>query len=430
MMNMDEKHGKAMDTAQALAGLRVLDYSQFVSGPYCTKLLADLGAEVIKIEPLEGDEARRFPPFFQDTPDKEMSGLFLYLNTNKWGITLNLDTQTGKLLFRKLVKQADLLIENHSPGKMKQYGLDYDSLKRENPGLVMTSITPFGQDGPYSEYKSYPLNIYHAGGEGYCLPGGIGWQLNQDREPIKAGGYIGEYDAGIVASMMSLAAFLRRELTGEGSFIDISQQEVLLSLMCTELGRYSDGWVEGRATRWFPIAGLMPCKGGFVQVMPFERHMWNGFVDLLGNPPWSRKEGYDFANVYGRPVKGKGITGVNERQQIQEEVNGILSEWMLRHTKEEVYYGAQERGAAVGMVCTTEDLLKSKQLQARQFFVQIEHPKVGSHTYPGAPFKMSLTPPQAKRPAPLLGEHNEEIYCRRLGFTRGELLQLTEAKVI
>ena len=427
---MGGRRGKTMDTTQALAGLKVLEYCQFVSGPYCTKLLADLGAEVIKIEPFEGDEARRFPPFFQDIPDKEMSGLFLYLNTNKRGITLNLETEMGRGLFRKLVNQADLLVENHSPGKMKQYGLDYDSLKRGNPGLVMASITPFGRDGPYSEYKSYPLNTYHAGGEGYCLPGGIGWQLHPDREPIKAGGLIGEYDAGIVAAMVTLAALLHREFTGEGRFVDISQQEVLLSLMCTELGRYSDGWVESRATRWFPIAGLTQCKDGFAQVMPFERHMWNGFVDLLGNPPWSKDQKYDFANVYGRPVKGKGITGVNERLQIHEEVNGILSEWMLQHTKEEVYYGAQERGAAVGMVCTTEDLLKSKQLQARQFFVRIEHPKAGGHTYPGAPFKMSLTPPRAKRPAPLLGEHNEEIYCRRLGFTKGELLQLTEAKVI
>lgn len=429
-MSMPEGHEERRDIPQALTGLRVLDYSQLISGPYCTKLMADFGAEVIKVEPLEGDEARFHPPFFQDIPDKEMSGLFLYLNTNKLGITLNLNTEMGRLIFRKLVKYADILIENNPPGRMKEYGLDYQSLKQENPALIMTSITPFGQDGPYSEYKSYPLNTYHAGGEGYCLPGGLGWQLNPDREPIKAGGHIGEYDAGIVAAMVSLAAFLKRELTGEGKFIDISQQEVLLSLMCTELGRYSDGWIERRATRWFPIAGLMQCKDGFVQVMPFERHMWNGFVNLLGDPPWSRDERYDFANVYGRPTEGKGITGVSERRQIQEEVNHLLAEWVLRHTKEEIYYGAQERGAAVGMVCTTEDLLKSKQLQARQFFIEVEHPKVGRQRYPGAPFKMSLTPSELKRPAPLLGEHNEEIYGRRLGFTKQELLQLRKARAI
>ena len=300
----------------------------------------------------------------------------------------------------------------------------------ENPGLIMTSLTPFGQNGPYSRYKSYPLNTFHAGGEGYCLPGGMGYQLNPDREPVKAGGHLGEYDAGVVGAIASLAAYMKRELTGEGNFIDLSQQEVLLSLMCTELGRYSDGWIERRATRWFPIAGLMQCRDGFVQVMPFERHMWNGFMDLLGNPPWSKEKDYDFANVYGRPVKGQGLTGVRDRVQIQEEVNGILAEWVLRHTKVEIYYGAQERGTAVGMVCTTEDLLKSKQLRARQFFIEIEHSKAGKHLYPGSPFKMSLTPSQIKRPAPLFGEHNAEIYGQRLGFTREQLLQLREAKVI
>lgn len=424
------KQEEVINASQALAGLRVLEYSQFISGPYCTKLMANFGAEVIKVEPPGGDEARCHPPFFQDVPDKEMSGLFLYLNTNKSGITLNLDNEMGRIMFRELVKQADILVENNPPGTMKQYGLDYESLKQENPGLIMTSITPFGQDGPYSRYKSYPLNTYHAGGEGYCLPGGIGWKLNPDREPLKAGGYIGEYDAGTVAAMVSLAALLKREFTREGKFIEISQQEVLLSLMCTELGRYSDGWAESRATRWFPIAGLMQCKDGFVQVMPFERHMWNGLVNLLGDPSWSKDEKYDFANVYGRPTKGTGITGVGGRLQIQEEVNNILAEWVLQHTKEEIYYGAQERGTAVGIVCTTEDLLKSKQLQARQFFIEIEHPKVGKHPYPGLPFKMSSTPGQLKRPAPLLGEHNEEIYCHHLCFTKQELIQLREAKVI
>jgi crotonobetainyl-CoA:carnitine CoA-transferase CaiB-like acyl-CoA transferase len=419
-----------MDPLGALNGLRVLEYSQFISGPYCAKLMANFGAEVIKVEPPEGDKARRHAPFFKDIPDKELSGLFLYLNTNKRGITLNVETEMGKDIFRRLVHQADILIENNPPGRMKAYGLDYDSVKRENPGLIMTSITPFGQDGPYSRYKSYPMNTYHAGGEGYCLPGGMGYQLNPDREPVKAGGNLGEYDCGIVAAIATLAAFLKREWTGQGRWIDISQQEVLLSLMCTELGRYSDGWIERRASRWFPIAGMMQCKDGFVQVMPFERHMWNGFVDLLGNPPWSKEKEYDFANVWGRPEKGKGITGVRDRLQIQEEVNSILAEWVLRHTKEEIYYGAQERGSAVGMVCTTEDLLKSKQLKARQFFVEIEHPKVGKRQYPGAPFKMSATPAQIRRPAPLLGEHNEEIYCNRLGFTKEELRQFEEAKIV
>ncbi len=168
-----------MNTLEALSGLRVLDYSQFISGAYCAKLMVNFGAEVIKVEPPEGDEARRHAPFFKDIPDKELSGLFVYLNTNKRGITLNVETERGKDIFRRLVQHADILIENNPPGWMKAYGLDYDSLKRENPGLIMTSITPFGQDGPYSGYKSYPMNTYHAGGEGYCFPGVWGFSLTQ-----------------------------------------------------------------------------------------------------------------------------------------------------------------------------------------------------------------------------------------------------------
>jgi len=429
-MGLDRGDRISRDSLTALNGVKVLEYSQSISGPYCTKLLADFGAEVIKVEPPCGDASRSQPPFFQDIPDKELSGLFLYLNTNKLGITLNLESEMGKAIFRRLAKQADILIESNPPGRMKEYGLDYETLKRDNPGLIMSSVTPFGQSGPYSKHKSYPLNTFHAGGEGFCLPGGMGYQLNPDREPVKAGGHLGECDAGVVAAMVSLAAYLKKELTGEGRWIDLSQQEVLLSLMCTELGRFSDGWIERRATRWFPIAGLMQCKDGFVQVMPFERHMWKGFMDLLGNPSWSKEGDYDFANVYGRPVKGQGITGVKDRAQIQEEVNSILAEWVLRHTKEEIYYGAQERGSAVGMVSTTEDLLKSKQLKAREFFVEIEHSRAGKHLYPGAPFKMSLTPSQIKRPAPLLGEHNVEIYGQRLGFSMEQILQLRGAMVI
>lgn len=425
-----KKGGNGMDGSEALSGIRVLDYSQMISGSYCAKLLSSFGAEVIKVEPPEGDQARRQPPFYKDIPDKELSGLFLYLNTNKRGITLNVETEQGKDIFRKLVEQADVLIENNPPGRMREYGLDYDSLRKKNPGLIMTSITPFGQDGPYSRYKSYPMNTFHAGGEGYCLPGGMGYQLNPDREPVKAGAHLGEYDCGIAAAMATLAAFLKREWTGQGRWIDISQQEVLISLMCTELGRYSDGWIERRASRWFPIGGMMQCKDGFVQVMPFERHMWNGFVDLLGNPPWSKKKEYDFANVWGRAEKGKGLAGGGDRLQIQEEVNSFVADWVLRHTKEEIYYGSQARGASVGMVCTTEDLLKSKQLEAREFFVEIEHPKVGKHLYPGAPFKMSATLAQINRPAPLLGEHNEEIYCERLGLSKEELRKLKEAKIV
>ena len=154
-------------TERALEGTKIIEYCDFVAGPYCAKLLADLGAEVIKIERLGGgDEARSRGPFLGDVPHPERSGLFLYLNTNKLGITLNLDSAAGKAIFKRLIAGADILIEDRSPGEMKELGVGYDTLKELNPRLIMTSITPFGQTGPYRDYKSYYLNTYHASGAG------------------------------------------------------------------------------------------------------------------------------------------------------------------------------------------------------------------------------------------------------------------------
>ncbi len=183
----DERATNAM-MPKALEGLRVLEYAEFVSGPYCGKLLADMGAEVIKIEPPDlGDESRRRGPFPNDVPDPDASGLFLYLNTSKLGVTLDPSKLTGRRIFEKLVEQADILVENNQVGLMSKLGLDFDSLKKLNQRLVMASITPFGQSGPYSQWKSYYLNTFHAGGEGYTLPGGIGWQMYPERPPLKAG---------------------------------------------------------------------------------------------------------------------------------------------------------------------------------------------------------------------------------------------------
>src|SRR4030042_4412143 len=185
-------------TDNALSHLNVIELCNMVSGPYCTKLLADFGAEVIKVEPPEiGECARRRGPFLHDIPTPELSGLFLHLNTNKLSITLDVRTATGKGILEELVKQADILLEDNPPGVMEKQGLTYEALERLNPRLVMTSITPFGQTGPYRDYKAYDLNSHHAGGEGYLLPI---HSDDPDREPVKPGGIGGDCVCGLSAA--------------------------------------------------------------------------------------------------------------------------------------------------------------------------------------------------------------------------------------
>ncbi len=415
---------------QALLGLRVVEYANLVSGPYCAKLLGDFGAEVIKIEPvIVGDESRRRGPFLHNVPHAERSALFLYLNTNKLGITLNPKTKTGKEIFKRLIEGADILVENQPPRVMQELGLEYEILKEVSPRLIMTSITPFGQTGPYRDYKSYYLNNFHAGGEGYCLPGGKGWRAHPHRAPVKAGGYIGEYDAAITAAFVTLAAVYNREFTGLGERVDISQQEVLVSLMRHELSRYNEGWVETRAVRSLPVGGLMQCKDGFVQLHPHEQRMWEGMIEFLGNPDWGRDERYQIDRLmstlhHADPAQEK------ELAVVQEEANDLIEQSLVDYTKEEIYYGTQANKCACGIVSTMEDLLKINLLRARDFFVRVFHPQAGEIAYPGAPFKLPETPWRIEHAAPLLGEHNEKVYCEWLGYTKQELLQLRRAGII
>jgi crotonobetainyl-CoA:carnitine CoA-transferase CaiB-like acyl-CoA transferase len=198
-----------------------------VAGPYCGKLLAELGAEVVKAEPPAGDSARREGPFAGNSPHPEKSCLYLYLNAGKLGITLDLKSPRGRGIFERLVESVDVLLEDTPPGTLDDLGLGYTRLTQLNPRLVVTSITPFGQTGPYHGYKAYHLNIYHAGGDGYLLQSG-GKTL--DQPPMTGGGHLGDYEAGSAASVATFAALLAGRATGQGQHVDVSKQEALLAL--------------------------------------------------------------------------------------------------------------------------------------------------------------------------------------------------------
>lgn len=406
--------------SKALEGVRVLELCQFVAGPYCTKLLADLGAEVIKVEePGIGDPARRRGPFLGDIPHAERSSLFLYLNTNKLGITLNLNTVTGKEILRRLVPEVDILVEDNPPQRIPELGLEYDCLTGINPQLIMTSITPFGQTGPYREYKAYTLNTFHAGGEPSLQ---LAMSATPDRAPVAGSRFIGEHDAGLSAATATLAALFYRGMTGQGQHVDVSKHESLIALSRLENVFYANR--ERPETQEMAMAlaqgagmigGLMRCRDGYVVLAAMQENQWRGLVELMGHPAWTEDE-------MCRSEQTRSLNALK--------ITSLVQEWMINQTQEEVFRSGQEKGVPIGAVNSPRDLVNSPQLRARGFFVEIEHPKAGRIEYATAAYRFSKTPWSAQCPAPLLGEHNEPIYCGLLGYSRQELVKMKQAGVV
>jgi len=398
-------------TDGALDGVRLLEYGQLVSAPYCAKLLADLGADVIKIEqPTAGDPARRRGPFPDDIPHPEKSGLFLYVNTNKLGVTLDPSTTTGRLIFQRLVQQADVLVEDRPPGEMERLGLGYETLSALNPALIVTSITPFGQTGPYKDYKCYHLNLYHASGHSsffYVAP-------KKDNEPpIVGGGWVGEYDAGLMGAVATLAALMLRLTTGEGQHIDISKFDTMVTLERVAAGRYANDPEPPPLPGM--VAGLLSCQDGHVVITPAQDHQWEALVRLMGDPPWTQDE---------------RCRDEVSRSQNRDHIQPLLEQWASQQRKEDLFVRGQALNVPIGPVRNAAEVMQWPQARHRGFFAEIDHPLAGRLEYPTAAYKLSETPWRARRAAPLLGEHNVEIYCRRLGFSREDLVRLAGAGVI
>jgi crotonobetainyl-CoA:carnitine CoA-transferase CaiB-like acyl-CoA transferase len=387
-----------------LSGIKVIDLTHYIAGPYCSKLMAALGAEVIKVEkPGEGDGARKLGPFPADKPNPEASGLFLYLNTHKKSITVNLKTNTGVKIFKDLIQDADILIENFEPRVMPSLGLDYNTLKKINPRLVMTSISNFGQTGPYRDMKAEEINVFALGG----LMNLLG---DEGREPLKFGGSASQYMAGIAGFSGSMVALHHAEKTGMGQHVDVSIMECLVSCHFQDVIEYS---YTGRLLPRYRRMLVMPCKDGFVAATILQRQ-WPRLAKLLEMP--ELLEDPRFETMESRRIHA-------------DELEAHILPWIIERTKEEIYHAAQAVGLSFGYIATSEDLLKATQYKAREFFVDIYHPVVGRLTYPGIPFKANDLANYQSR-APLLGEHNEEIYCAGLGLTKDDLVRLRASGIV
>jgi CoA:oxalate CoA-transferase len=399
-------------------GLNVLDLGQSISGPFCAKLFADLGAQVIKVEPPGGDTARTMGPFPQDAPDPEQSGLFLALNANKLSITLNLETASGRELLLQLAAETDLLIENYPPSYLPGLGLDFSMLHEHNPGLVLTSVTPFGQSGPWADYQANNLIISNLSGHSREHPGPV--DNPEEQPPLQLAAHQAEFIAGLCGATAAALALNRRRHQGLGCHVDVAAVEALAVLPQTTLAEFALGLTpQGRrkdlATRQSLLA-LLPCQDGYVGISPRQQDQWERMVELMGNPEWA-----------GDPR----FATRDRRLENWNALEPLLAAWTSQLSKEGVYRQCQASHIPAFPLNTAADLFQSAQFQDREFFVQADHPVAGKLSYPGWPIRLGSGEKVTLNPAPLLGQDNQAILGEKgLGLTREQLVALRALDVI
>jgi len=399
----------------ALSGIRVLDLSDG-KGAYGTRILADLGADVIKVEPPGGDPMRSIPPFVGDLPGHERSLYWLYRNVNKRSITLNLDSKEGKEIFKLLTRNADVVVETFEPGYMKQLGLDYEVLQEINPRVIMASITDFGQTGPYSHYKGSDI-------VDFAMSGAMIVNGTPDRAPVNMPGSPA-HDCGAIYAMCGvMLAIYARAFTGEGQYVDVSVQEAALAgLFSWSIPGYSYRSAAGRipfaGPRMMPRTGslaIVPCKDGYVHWLATSPRQFDALYQLLGNPPELVEMGNNILDVAPR---------------IGEHIEKVTRHTMNMTMREFFEQGQGKFGLPCCPVCTPAEYIDNPHVKARSFFKEVEHPEVGKGLYAKMPFKMTETPAEVRFPAPRLGQHNGEIYHDEMGFSMEELGALRSAGII
>ncbi len=415
---------------RALHPYRVLDLTGAI-GWMCGKLFADLGADVIKVEPPEGDPGRRIGPFYRDEPHPERSLGWFALNTNKRGITLNWDSADGQALLRALVRTADFVVESFPPGFLDAREIGFGQLSPLNPRLIWTAMTPFGQSGPYRDYRASDLVGMAMGGLMYLCG-------DPDRPPVRMRPAQAYLQAGLHAAVASLLALHDRARTSDGQFIDVAMQETLtwtiiparqywdLNRIITE--RAGPARAFGDQFRRI----IFPCQDGYVALMGvLNPREWEPMVEWL----MSEEMAADLTAESWRILVEHAGPGPFTQAAVTDDelahIYDVLTRFFLKHSKAELGVEAQRRQIILFPVHTPRDLLHHPQLHARGFFVLLDHPEVGERLrYPGAPYQLSETPWQLRRRAPRLGEHNMEVYGGELGMSRGELAVLMAAGAI
>jgi len=405
-----------------LSPYRVLDLTD-EKGLFCGKLLGDLGADVIKVEKPGGDPARSIGPFYQDEEDPEKSLLWFVFNTSKRGITLDIEVPDGREVFKRLVKTADFVVESFPPGYMGKLGLGYEELKKINPGMIMISITPFGQTGPYKDYNAPDIVLWAMGGRMYSVG-------DADRPPLRTSYHSQAYlQAGLDASIAAMMALYYRQLTSEGQFVDVSIQAAAAQPGDTTWDilrriRYRGGLRNPS----LQMRRTWPCKDGLVTwiFMPGQmggRRRNEAFIN------WMDSEG--MADDFLKEFDWDTLDYADITQETIDRLEAPTAKFFMTHTKLELLEGAVKHRILFYPQFNTTDILESAQLSAREYWAELEHPElVATITYPGAFAKFSETPPQITRRAPLIGEHNLDIYKNELHLSDQEMRRLKQSKII
>jgi crotonobetainyl-CoA:carnitine CoA-transferase CaiB-like acyl-CoA transferase len=393
-----------------LEGIRVLDLGPEIAAPFCSRLLADYGADVVKVEPPNvGDPARHMGPYAGDAPNLEKSIPFLYLNTNKRGITLDIGSAAGRGVLSDLVESADVVVQGFSPSESEALGLDFKTLGESNPGVVVTSITPFGLSGPYRDYSATDIVtcaisglMYHSG--------------DSDREPLRNALSQSLYVAGANAAVATVAALFHRMATGRGQQVDVSVVECLATHLVQAAPFYDYmGAIKGRRqVRGSGFEELMPARDGYVVPSIQGSQPWPVVAELIGVE----------ALLEERFASGAG------RLEFGEELKELLVEGLAQWDRKPLFQASGERRLVFGMAQDAGDLFDCPHLRERGFFVEVDHPAAGKVEYPGMGPRLSEGSFDIRYPAPLLGQHNREVYREDLGYGVGLLASLLRAEVI
>jgi CoA:oxalate CoA-transferase len=393
-----------------------LDLTRVYAGPYCAMLFADMGAEVIKIEPPEGEMIRDNPPLVKEGEggphDRSRSGYFLTLNRNKYGITLNLKHPKAVSIFKELVGIADIVLENYAPGVMKRLGIDYPVLREVNPRIIMASISGFGQWGPSSERIAFDV-ISQA------MSGLMSITGYPDCPPTRVGTSLGDVATAVHAAFAIMTALWYREQSGLGQYVDVSMQETMVSIL------------EGAVVRWTigkelltPLGSHNPhdaplgayrCKDGYIIIATVGDEHWQRLCRAMGKPEWASDPGY-------RTKRQRW----EKKYVLAEEIE----KWTANYTVKEVGEILDRERVANSPILNIKQVVEDPHLNAREYFVEVEHPIIGKAKIPGIPFKLSETPGKVERSSPLVGENNELILSKYLGLNKSDVSQLKAEGVL
>jgi crotonobetainyl-CoA:carnitine CoA-transferase CaiB-like acyl-CoA transferase len=401
------------NNASPFRAIKVVECGEGISAAFGAKMIADIGAEVVKVEAPAGDLTRRRGPFPDGKPDPEKSGLFIYLNTNKRGVVADLKRPEGRDLMARLLAGADILIHNVAPPDRASQGLDSTDLCAKYPKLIVAAISMFGDNGPYANYNGYELTATNAAGWATLSPGASPYP---DLPPLKAFGSQCDFQAGAHAAFTILAANFHRLKSGKGQAIEVSEQECIVAMLEMNMVHYT---YAGRETSrlgqrllgpWF----IADCSDGKIFVLAVEEDQWKRLVELMGNPEWASDDLFK-----DRLSRGQNMDALK----------ALMSEWISGWKVQDLYQAAQKNRIPFAPINTMRDLYESPHLKERDFFVQLDQPGIGTLTLPGMPSRYGVTKWSLRRPAPRLGQHSEEIFCGELGIAKDRLNALRQAGV-